>query len=691
MKMNRIWLALLITATTLSGFSSQAGAAESKLAAVKPVKMHLTALPLQYGFVHGDEEKFQAVQWMAEDYIGGIEDFSLLAGDVEELAIEMDGHALAGNGDYEANVVVTKEGVGELRFFFDQFRKYYDDQGGVYHPFPTLSGLDLDRELSIDIGKFGIELILHPEDWPELGLAYEHEYKKGAKNSLAWADARQVTGGLQRKIAPAWMEVDEEVNIFKIHLDHEIKGYHMRSETKWEMTDVDSRRYERYLATTTSATDRKVRIQDKELEADLFQTSLFLEKWFAKDKAYSSAYYRFMHLTNDEIENLREFNEFLLPTNFANAEQKINAIAENKLDSHAWAWNVAYFPWSWVNVIGKLKAETISRGGNSSYPSDNLPGSPDGLIDHTEMSRSEESRRKIGEGISIRFKGIPRSALYTELQFEQIEDFLNEQRTSIGPVPSGGEIFERETGTSTLRGEWTLGGSFQPVRILTLTSQVRYVRSNSDYDTLRETVQGATAFIDSIDIQRAEYNARATLRPYHWLQTSFRYTVSDTDYFTQTQGDINEVENGSLANTYVFDVTVIPLPEVFVTTSYTHNNSATKTKGEAIAGVAYMPTFNSDYNTWMFNVNYVPCPKWSMNTNFHYTKAANYNDFTAAGMPYGAAFDQLGLVLDMKWHVREDFSVEPYYGFYYYSAEPRAENNEYHAHVVGFKTSYTWG
>src|SRR3954471_14003712 len=83
--------------------------------------------------VNGDEAQFEQEHRMsADDVYGGIEDFHYETSLTKELDLKADGHAMFDANDYYADVLLTWAKVGYLRAGYQQFRSWYDGNGGFF-------------------------------------------------------------------------------------------------------------------------------------------------------------------------------------------------------------------------------------------------------------------------------------------------------------------------------------------------------------------------------------------------------------------------------------------------------------------------------------------------------------------------------------------------------------------------------
>ena len=650
---------------------------------------NVTGEPVRYSFVEGDDEKFSAHHWVKENYAGGVSDVSVDSKLWDGWQVSTGGHALIDENDLSGNFLLKKDSIGYFLLDYDEFRKYYDGTGGVYYRFETLKVNETDKVLALNIGHLRLETGLMLEDLPKVTLAYEREFKDGAKSRLTWTAVRE--GIVTRNIGPAWQDIDEVVDIFEIKADHEMAGFNLNGEQRWEFVRTQTSREEKSLSTEAIPANHKIRVQDQEPETNLMTTTGGIERWFFDERAFASAGYRFAHMRNREIESLFEFDENRNPRNFSNPKQIRGARADNDFDTHTWVANVMLIPWKWLDVITKLKSEVMNREGSSIYPSDTTPAIPDGIINTTERSQNDSRALRWGQGVSLRFRAIPRTALYSDLELEEIRSWLSEDRTSIaGQSPANpNEIFNRETITQILRGTWTLGCHVSPWSGMHVTAHFRQRHNRNDYDDKHETAPGLTAarsaFFDALNILTNELAIRVALKPVRWFQPSFRYQLR-TDNFNSRIEDQPTVATDTNSHIFTFDLSLQPHPNLLTMLSFSRQLARTVTPA-ASSSVANTPAFEANVDTWLLDVEYVVRPNLVLTSALEYSRAENFNDFTAVGLPMGTDFDRVDLTVGFNWNLGKYVSLEPKYAFFYYRSNPHAEFGDYFAHVFWLELS----
>ncbi len=659
-----------------SGFGPSAAADEGN--------WEVKLLPFRFTAVKGDVEKYRLLKWKKDGSVGGI-DKLLYELNSKNISAEFETHAIPAENDVSADLYLLKHKTGYFKGEYRTFRKWFDGTGGVYRPYGTsLNVTELDKDLDLDIGHMLVELGTDPEKDTGLSFAYERHLKDGAKSRLAWTSV--VEGGTSKKIGPSWQDIDEVHDILTLRGRTPFAGFNLNLEQAWQFLKERSLREEQQVANTGVAADSKLRRQDQELQADVMTSTLRGERWYNEEQSFLGIGYRYNLIRNDELEFLKEFSAAGVPTSFSNPENKFNATAENELDQHIWTMNHLMPLSKDLNFIVKGKAELINTRGNSVYPLDST-NPPDGIPNTTEVSDSRAKVTRFGENISLRYGGLEHTNLYSEFEFEQTRNLLLEQRDSkMGQsAPSTGEVFGRDTLTHIDKMGGTLGARYVPVSWFTGTVQARHKYENNDYDDRKESDASATgaksAFFDALKIKTDEVETKFTLKPVKRVQTTFRYKFLDTHYFPRIENEV-QTKNDVLGNVFSYDVTLQPLDPLLITLAFNRELLKVATPA-ALASTAKTPGFNSNADSWLLSVSYSPMEKVSLFNTLNYTRARNFDNFSAIGVPLGSDFDQYDTTAGIRWQPRQDLIIEPNYTYSSYQTNSvSAEFGNYSAHVI---------
>jgi hypothetical protein len=664
-------------------------------------------LPVQVAMVSGDYHKYEALNWQNRGYSGGVKDLSIHYTSGDDVTIDASGGAIMGNGDYKGAYSIAKKDVGYMNFDFNQFRKYYDTYGGIFQG----RSYDLSRDLFLDIGHFGFETGITNPDYPNVSVYYDHDYKNGSKSMLNW-DAAMV-GGASKKISPSWEEIDETTDTFGVKGDYTEKGYHLTGDQRWEISRWKTRGYEQRLNTDNSfvsaaatpagkavdiANQSDQRIQDQVQETDVMTTTLGADKWYWKDKAFGSSAFRFEHLKNEDRQNIQEFKNGVLSLGTINSTtgaltatsasfNKPDASAHNQQDLSSWVLNLMVSPWNCLSGTGGFKAEVSQRDASSYYPNDTT--APIGTVDSVLKNNTDSNTYKFSESFGLRFKAIPRTAIYSDLSFEQSQNHMLENQ--ITQIATAAPV-SRDAIVSEPAITWVTGADFQPMRFINLTSQFHLRDKGMDFnDRFRVSPVQGLVFLEKLHTANMGFTQRATAHICSWAQASFRYLFDNTDYTTRAVYNTEDEKANVLSNTFIYDATVFPLPDLSMTGSFSQIYSQTKTV--ASASSFYMQPFNSNSSTWMLATDYQAHKKVHLDSSLFYTLANNYgNTQNTSLVNYAAAFNQLGLTVGCKWDLTKDLSVKPQYSFQrYLPNENSGIGGAYDAQIISLQVITTWG
>src|SRR3989338_6269848 len=681
--------------------------------------VNIEALPGRFAFVSGDYKKFQAHQWMEAGYVGGIKDLSVKYVDEKEgITADMEAGAIIDEYDYKGAIEIEKEEEWFAKFEFSQFPKYFSDRGGVYYPFPVNSDPASGRDLRLDIGKFAFEAgLLEKGNRPEIIFEYEHEKKNGDKSSTAWTSVTE--GGIGKKIGPAFREITENVDDFNLNLKKDIKGYTVKAGQNFEIVTSNSLSNQQNIS-SSGGNKAYLHTQDITLQAKSFATNLGAERWFLNEKVFSGAAYKYARINNREKENMRDVvNGAPSARGSTFSENKFNARANNSDNSNLAVLGTTVMLWKWLIVNGRLKGEIKDNNGFSTFPSFIGTGggtssstinasAPDGIIDHTEVTDLVQSQKKLGEGLSLRFKAIPRTALYGDVDLEQVLYHRNSAREPVGgqspAAVASGESIIREVITHSPRFNWTIGGNYQPWMFLNSTAQFRYKWArdniNNHWPQGNLITDPDIAFYEDVKKHVVELTSKTSVRPCRLVQSSFRYQLTNTQYFTTFAQPLSKtIRTQYFTNVYTIDTSLYLRKDTTLTGAFSKQNHSL-----FLPSITF-PTFNTNSNNWMLTGDYHPNGKVSIYSTLYYSIARNYDNFTGggdgasnlgapftptSGLPLGADFTRTGITVGVKWSPKERITVSPQFAFYRYNPNHKFDLGGYEAYVGSLEISYNW-
>ncbi|MBZ0165246.1 MAG: hypothetical protein K8I00_00465, partial [Candidatus Omnitrophica bacterium] len=519
----------------------------------------ITITPVKNVEVKGDKNKFRAHNWMDEGYAGGIKNLFFSKEYENDSKLTFEGHLLPKDNNNGVMLDYDHAEFGKFVFEYDSFRKYFDNSGGYYYPFSTLDTTDLNKELELDIESIGFSYAPIIGDQATLVLWYKHKTKDGDKSRLTWADARE--GSVTREITPSYQNIDEKVDEIGIRGETTLSGFNVSAEQTYEKMDTTAIRYERLLSTNATASQKKQRIQTQQPETEILTTTFQGERWFGDDTSYFNMAYRYANVEAEELENIVEADEFGVPTNFSNAKTRVNATADNDIDSHIVVGHYMKQLTETFRVTAKSKNQMMRRKGNSTYPYDTSPAAPDGVIDAIDYSQTRDKLWLFGQNFAFQYTGIKRASIYGDIEITEMDNDINEIQRDITRALK----WQRVTNAKTKKTAYTLGTRIVPSRYVNLTLQGKRKYENNDYDDDVDTDGSInSAFFDSMKIVGDELTTKITWKPVKWLQNSARYQFATKNYDTRVQGLSDTQESRFRSHTFTYDIFVQLMDNLFV-------------------------------------------------------------------------------------------------------------------------------
>ncbi len=651
--------------------------------------LRVTLLPAQYVFVKGDAEKFRALNWSSDGYIGGLKDLSMEYSFPNDTWVSFDGHVIQGENDIGGDLLLNKEDFGALRVDYNTYRKYYDGTGGYFHQFATLYANELENELHMDMKHVVVSFSPMMESLHDMVLKYEHHGKEGTKSRLTWTAVKE--GSTTRNIGPVPQEVSETTDTISLEGKTSVAGFNVTGKQMFETVGISSFRLEKNLSTTSTAGDKKIRKHYQDPTADAMATMFMGEKWFNDDKSFMSMAYRFHKMDNDELENIIETNAAYVPTNFSSSKTRVNASAENELLAHTVLGHYMTNLSPAFSVSAKLKSEYINRDGTSTYPYDASPSSaggsaPDGIIEAIDYSESRNKALNWGQTVGFRYTGIPKVSFYGDFEVGETKNNIKEQQHNISRVLQ----WERETDTSITKTIWTMGGRVVPVRSFNMTTQIRRRVEDNDYEDEADTAGAInSAFVDGLKLTSNEASTRLAWIPFEFIQAGFRYQLLDNDYTTRVQNQ-SALDSDMLSHIFTYDLIWTPFERLFLNVSYSMQDAKTTTPAGSQRS-PQTPGFNADVNSVLMAANYAACETLNYNASMTYSWSDNFDNFASSGLPLGVTNSHYDIELGLQWKPKKkSVTLEPHYAYYSYDAGSVADYGDYSAHVAWLDLNIDW-
>ena len=245
------------------------------------------------GFIpNGNEAQAQQMQQLSEGAFGGIEDLHFQHDIAKSTTLTLDGHGIYDNHDYSLGLEVKHEETWFFRLNFENFRTWYNDDGGYYPPTGVQYTLFNDA-LALDRGEVSFEAGLALKDKPSFTFKYTHWYRDGDKSSTSWGLTHPeygIPGGnptLVRGLTPSFYDIDETRDTFELDAKHHIKATDLGLGLTYEIGDLnDAKNTVQFPGEPTqrAITDRQG------TSYDMFSAHAFTETWIKKNVFLSTGF-----------------------------------------------------------------------------------------------------------------------------------------------------------------------------------------------------------------------------------------------------------------------------------------------------------------------------------------------------------------------------------------------------------------
>ncbi len=442
--------------------------------------------------IYGDEAQFKQEHRISGDVFGGIEDMHYEHALGKDGLFSLDGRAIFDNDDYRVKLEVSKPDLGYLRAGYTEFRSWYDGNGGYF----PVNGQFFDPpfpEMELDRGEAWVELGLRIKDWPEITLHYSHQFRNGMKDSTVWGDTN-LTGlpsspTNQRKIAPAFRDIDETRDIFAAEIAKTFGSTDVALSMRYEHSSVDNSlnlwRGAGQLppAVNPPGANRFITQKDK-IDTDIFngigttETRLGDNVWFTTGFSYTTSS---SDLTGSRVIGTDYNVPFGSPilTLQSNDHQIVNLSGMGSADEYLANVNLLWQPTKNLSVIGAFRythefAEADAVFLDYNTTANTAPFSPTNpqngfhVTPPTITSRSSQAEfDKFAETFEVRYDGLTNVLFYARADWQEEDGSIHENE--VADVNDQGLL---DKNASLFGQKYSVGANWYPLPYLNFATQV---------------------------------------------------------------------------------------------------------------------------------------------------------------------------------------------------------------------------
>jgi hypothetical protein len=636
-------------------------------------------------FTGGNKAQFQQRQRSRSGPFGGIEDFHYQTGIATNTTLSLDGRALFDNDDYKLRLEVAREKVGYLRVSYEEFRTWYNGNGGFDPPSNTWYPL-AENALALDRGEISFEGGLRLEEVPTVTFKYTHRFRDGEKSSSIWG-ATHPGGGPARGLSPSFYDINERSDIFQLDASHRIMKTDFGLGLRYESGKLDN------ALKIDQSPDEPVerKITDRtDTSYDLFNAHAFTETWIKTNLFFSSGF-SFSDLDNNFSGSRiygSDFDVGYVPS-AADGAGYFGLNGGSRLQEYEMNLNLLAILLPNVSSALSLRAQKEDvdadvRGFQT-------------LGDNPATAFSGDSERDlldVRERLDLRYTGVTNWVFYGRGEWTQGDGNLKENG-GFGPVNGVGVApIRRETEDSRFFQKYGLGATWYAARQITLDAGGYYKINHYDYDHLVDDTPNDSpnrypAYLVMQNFETYDGNVRLTLRPWRNVTLISRYEFQSSTIKTKPDSNsgLGEVESSDMTSHILAQsISWSPWSRLCLQAGLNYVLSETRTPASEFTRAI----LNAQNNYWTLNFSsgLVLDDKTTLNASYFYYRADNYQDNSADGVPYGVGAEEHSVTCGIIRNIRENIRVALKYGFFTWDDQTSGGHDNYDAHLLYSSLQY---
>ncbi|MBI3850353.1 MAG: hypothetical protein HY298_08705 [Verrucomicrobia bacterium] len=636
-------------------------------------------------FTSGDKAQFQQRHRAWGGPFGGIEDFHYQATVATNTTLSVDGRALFDNDDYKLKLDLTREKLGYLRFSYNEFRTWYNGDGGFDPPsnmWYPLSG----NALALDRGEISFAGGLTLEKVPTVTFKYTHTFRDGDKSSTIWGTTHP-GGGPARGLSPSFYDINEHSDIFQLDVAHRILKTDFGVGLRYESGKLDDAL--KIDQSPGEPIDRKITDRTG-TSYDLFNAHAFTETWIKKNLFFSSGF-SFSDLDNDFSGSRiygSDFDVSYAP-NAANGAGYFGLNGGARMQEYVMNLNLLAIPLpNFSSALSlRVQKEDVDADVRGFETLGDNPATP-------FSGNSERDLIDVRERLDLRYTGVTNWVFYGRGEWTQGDGNLKENG-GFGPVNGVGVApIQRETEDSRFFQKYSLGATWYAARQITLDAGGYYKINHYDYDHLVDDTPNNSpnrypAYLVMQNFETYDGNLRLTLRPWQNVTMISRYEFQSSTIHTKpdSTSGLGEVESSEMtSHIFAQNISWSPWSRLYLQAGLNYVLSETRTPVSKFT----QAILNAQNNYWTLNFSsgLVLDDKTTLNASYFYYRADNYHDNSSVGVPYGAGAEEHGITATLMRQLTKNLRLNLRYGYFRYKDEPSNGNMNYDAHLVFSSLQY---
>jgi len=672
-----------------------AGVSAPAADAVKPEQMYeggtnayANWIELSAGGMISDGNTAQAQQRtrLNSGAFGGIEDLHYQTEIAKKTTLKLDGRGIYDDHDYKIGLGVEREGLGFIRFNFENFRTWDSGNGG-YSPVNGVAYPNSGDALALDRGQISLEAGYNKAGQPKVTFKYTHRYRDGEKGTTIWGPIHDPTLSVFR-LFPGIYDIDEKSDAFQLDVAHHIKKVDVGLGVRFETGEINNAHK------LTSWAGESVQQKDTDRQGtsyDMLSVHAFAESWI-KPNQFLSAGFMFANL-DDTFTGSRiygdDFDVIYTPGLFPLGYYDLNG------GSHKNEY-VANLNWMWLptknfTITPSLRVQKEDWNANSTGT-----GTLDNFSPEAFNSNSSRDSLDVRGRLDARYIGVTNWVFSASGEWTEGQGNLNingglSQINHIGP-----DTVTNCMDDSRFFQKYAVSARWYPVKQASVDVGGYYKINQYDYANTQDntpndlsTGNAYPGFLVYQGFQTWDGNARLTLHPLSKITLVSRYEYQFSTIATRPDAasGLGEVDSSQMHSHILGqNLSWTPLNWLCLQAGANYVISETKTPASDYT----QAILNSQNNYWTvnFNAGFVLDDKTDLNVGYFYYRAADGQNAVVNGLPLGTDAEEHSINATLTRRLTKNLRLNLKYAFTHYEDFASAGNYNFNAHVIFSSLQY---
>jgi hypothetical protein len=640
-------------------------------------------------FVSGN--KAQAEKMLgtpANQPFGGVEAFHYEQTLDKKGLFSVDGRGIFDNHDYDLKLEVSHPDIGYVRAGVDQFRKYYNGDGGFFPTTGFSYKLAEDRD-AVDRGDYYIEAGLTLPDLPVFKVRYDHQFRDGEKDSTEWGTYYYSAAG-QAKVYPSFYNLNEKLDILSADITHTIGNTDFGVGARYQIEhNDDSQTYYYQPAAVSPPSTPASQTQNNTISANMFDVHAFTDTQLNKKLEFTTGYsFSTLH-SGVEGNSLTGIPETQL------ASQFVGLSGGSDMDQYEMNLNLMWSPIENLYVVPSVLVNKENVSGTSLYYPVTFTAGKDVVSTTPTLGYSDEYDLGVAQGLSVRYTGITNWVFYVQGDWAQDRADLDMTSAPLNGAQTGA-IQEWDHSYQ----KYTVGANWYPYRNLNFAAQYYHKIDDNDYDNnFPGSITNYPGFIKYQAFNLDDANFRVTWRPCSRVTTvtryDFQYETVDTQGSDSTSFVPLAEQQSGLMKAHMIGETLswTPLDRFYtqVGFNYVVDTWDTPVEGLPSIGNAVQQSKN-DYWTVNALAGFALDAKTDLRASYTYYRAGDYSNISPPstaianglgyGVPYGSGSEETTVSATLTRKITERMRWSLTYDFAAYRDQLFGSQSEFNAHSI---------